>query len=197
MLKLPFYNDGCDDETPKPGKALSDDDDDDDHCTHARVNDSPSKRSQAGLIEIVMNKQEKEFGARFSSKDGDCMDQANFVALAMERKRRRDTQEIVHQAASLLTDLFKLSPITQQKERVSLASILESLDLGESDPASEEIHFAESDSQGESSSPCRTCEISNVDFSAEIMTRQSFENLQSFSDILKSEAMKRRQKKGR
>jgi hypothetical protein len=29
------------------------------------------------------------------------------------------------------------------------------------------------------------------------MTRQSFENLQSFSDILKSEAMKRRQKKGR
>jgi hypothetical protein len=121
----------------------------------------------------------KIFGARYNHDD-DCMNQANFVALAMERKRRRETEDMIHQAAAQRTELFHPSP-TSFRHKVS--SVMDVMELQQCRDDTASVSTSCSDySKG-------TPEIEIKDYETTITSRESWQSLQNFADVLKSEAM--------
>jgi hypothetical protein len=123
----------------------------------------------------------KIFGARYNQYDS-CMNQANFVALAMERKRRRKTEEIILQAAARLTELLDPSP-PNFPQKGNLRSVLDALEQREcrDDTSSVSTNSSEYSKQ--------TSEIEIKDYGTTITSRESWQSFQNFSDVLKSEAM--------
>jgi hypothetical protein len=148
----------------------------------------------------------KAFGAQHSNKDYDCMNQANFVALAMERKRRRHTEEILHTAASKLTDiLFHHYPSpTTTLSRTSKTTLGTVMDIMESRQQHQYFDDTSSVTSGSTTSEFsqyqqqqeqrHTSEIDVQNCNHCIETRRSFQDFQDFSDVLKSEAMLRQHK---
>ncbi|KAG7374015.1 hypothetical protein IV203_013110 [Nitzschia inconspicua] len=166
MLKVPFF------------------DDDARYRTASEEADASKRRSQQ-----VASKGMKTFGAQ-QIKDYDCMNQANFVALAMERRRRRHTEEIIHHAARKLTELFHPSTLHTDCEQGQLTSAV--LDLMEMRHNHDDISSVASTS---SDSSKRTSEIEFKDYGTAITSRQSWQSFQDFSDVLKSEALQRRMRR--
>jgi hypothetical protein len=162
MLKLPFVDSDM--------KSISDID-----------HDISKQRQQRHQQQDPAFKEMKIFGARYNHDD-DCMNQANFVALAMERKRRRKTEDMIHQAAAQLTELFHPSP-TSIRHKGKLSSIMDVLELQQcrDDTASVSTSCSEYSK--------RTSEIEIKDYETTITSRESWQSLQNFADVLKSEAM--------
>jgi hypothetical protein len=128
----------------------------------------------------------KTFGER-SNKDIDCMNQANFVALAMERKRRRHTEEIIYQAASKLTELFL--PSSPNTHKTKLSSVMDILEMRQHHDDTSSVTSSNSDWSK------RASEIEIKDYGISITSKESWQSFQDFSDVLKSEAMLRQMRR--
>ena len=133
----------------------------------------------------------KKFGPN-ELQDG-CLNQANFITIAMERMRQTTSPEVaIYQAAKRFGGMLSMSP--QRSER-RLSSSSRSLNrrlsnslrsLYDSRDESEEIIFDDLNLHD----LCRI-DIELKDFETDSMSRESFRSFQSFSEFLKGEAKRR------